>query len=55
MSRIGDHPRTQWFLADFEKKIIEDYNKPKKKINFKAPTLSEWPNGNWKLLGWKNE
>lgn len=55
MSRIGDHPITQWFLADFEKKIIEDYNKPKRKINFKAPTLSEWPNGNWKLLGWRGE
>jgi hypothetical protein len=55
-SRIdNDHPMTQLYLADFEKKIIEDYNKPKRRINFEAPTLSSWPNGNWKFLGWKSE
>ena len=43
------------YLADFEEKIIEVHNKPKRIINFEAPTLSEWPNGNWKLLGWRSE
>ena len=43
---------TEDFIIDFKKKSIHSFGELTEQVNFAAPTLSSWPNGNWKLL-WK--
>ncbi len=44
----------QGYINFKEKTIKYEFDVPIEQINFEAPTLSSWPNGNWKLL-WELE
>jgi prefoldin subunit 5 len=50
MDRFNNLEDTEDFFIDFKKKTIFSFGEPIEQLNFEAPTLSTWPNGNWKLL-----